>query len=267
MTIRPFRVAIDGRATSGWQRNGEPGAPVVVLVHGLHGHSNQWLDLTQFLPASWTLIAFDLRGHGASAHRGPYDLQAYVTDVLAVAAARGLEDMHLVGTSFGGSIASAAAARCPQRVHSVTAIGSARVTGGGKDTEAVIAAVHKYGVERFFRFTTARFTLPPGTPHKLIDETAVASADGRDIATVSAVFRGAWGTDIGPLAARVCCPCLVVNGELDATCPPSAGADLARALRVVPQIVAGAGHLAIRERPEEIAHMLTLHVRQTEDAR
>jgi pimeloyl-ACP methyl ester carboxylesterase len=97
---------------------------------------------------------------------------------------------------------------------------------------------------------------------------AIAAASAaRDADTVEAVFRGAWGTDIGALAHAVRCPALVLNGALDLTCPPAAGAELAAALGVTPQVVSGVGHLAIYEHPQAIAELLIRHISRTEDDR
>lgn len=264
--LTPFQTNPDGRCTAGWYREGKSGGPTIIAIHGIHGCADNWSHIAELMPPAWTFIALDLRGHGKSSRRGPYDVRAYAEDVLSVATAFRARDLHMVGTSFGGSIACVVAAENPAWVRSLVAVGSARVTGGGRDADTVVDDLHRYGVNRFFAFTTQRYTLTPTAPPHMVETIAATAAD-RDPGTVEAVFRAAWGTDIGPIARRVRCPSLVLNGELDLTCPPAAGAQLAAALGVQPHVVGGVGHLAVYEHPEAIAAPVVQHIRSAEEDR
>lgn len=104
-------------------------APLLILVHRFRGERAEWDGLTARLAAAkrrYTVLAFDLRGHGSSRSAsgktqldwgtmGSKDIPAFVTDVHAAmryAAERSKNDaarVVLVGSSLGGAIAARAA--------------------------------------------------------------------------------------------------------------------------------------------------------------
>jgi pimeloyl-ACP methyl ester carboxylesterase len=103
------------------QRSPAPGDGVL-LLHGLAGHSGEWTRVVQRMSAC-DAIALDLRGHRRS-ERFASDLspEAFCSDVIAVIAATGHEQVHLVGQSFGGHIAFLVASWHPESVASLTVI-------------------------------------------------------------------------------------------------------------------------------------------------
>jgi pimeloyl-ACP methyl ester carboxylesterase len=92
--------------------------PPVVLVHGLAGNVSYWIPQLDHLRRSRRAIAVDLRAHGASdpPADGDYTLDAFVSDVAAVADALALSTFVLVGHSFGAGVVGEYAGRYPDRV-------------------------------------------------------------------------------------------------------------------------------------------------------
>ena len=65
---------------------GEP----IVLIHGITGSSDTWLDVIPGLAERYSVIAPDLLGHGQSAKpRGHYSLGAYESGMRDLLAALG----------------------------------------------------------------------------------------------------------------------------------------------------------------------------------
>lgn len=98
---------------------GAPGAPAVVLVHGVASSWHSWEALLrdERLVGRFRLVAFDLRGHGEHAapltaaqwgsHPGPTG-DLWSQDLDAVLEAVGARDgAHLVGLSFGSTVVQA----------------------------------------------------------------------------------------------------------------------------------------------------------------
>ena len=86
---------------------GVPGAPVVMMVHGLTQQAHVFDVVAKRLSVRHHVYALDVRGRGET-EWGPadgYHLANYVADLEAVRAALGIERMALVGTSMGGMIA------------------------------------------------------------------------------------------------------------------------------------------------------------------
>lgn len=101
-------------AAEAWGRADDP---VVLLLHGGGQTRHAWGGTGEALAAAgWRAIAFDLRGHGDSewAEDGDYSIEAYVADIVAVAAGLA-RPPALVGASLGGlaSLLAAGEAGCP----------------------------------------------------------------------------------------------------------------------------------------------------------
>lgn len=97
--------------------------PCLVYLHGLvmDNLSSGYFTFAQTLSESHTLLLYDLRGHGKSdvAHRG-YRVSDHAEELFKLLSALALEGpLHLIGSSFGGSIAMECAQRYPERVRSV----------------------------------------------------------------------------------------------------------------------------------------------------
>lgn len=85
---------------------GDPDAPVVVLVHGWTCAWQFWTLQIQHLMADHRVVAYDLRGHGASegSHEGEWSMEAFAADldaVLEVASPDG-RPVTVCGHSLGG---------------------------------------------------------------------------------------------------------------------------------------------------------------------
>lgn len=101
---------------------GEDG-PRVVMVHGrsqggLAGGADEFIHQRPLADAGWHLVLPDRPGHGQTPSRGPEDMEV---DGVWVAELLG-DGAHLVGHSFGGCVALAAAAQRPEAVTSLTLI-------------------------------------------------------------------------------------------------------------------------------------------------
>lgn len=103
---------------------GEIGRPAVVLLHGGSAHAHWWDFFAAGLVDRYRLIAPDLRGHGDSdwAHRERYGLEVHVQDVLTLIDRIEPHRVALVGHSFGGLVAVAAAAALGRRLAALAVI-------------------------------------------------------------------------------------------------------------------------------------------------
>src|ERR671923_1439006 len=80
--------------------------PVVLMIHGITGTSEQWNDVFPMLAERYTVVAPDLLGHGRSAKpRGDYSLGAYAVGIRDLMIALGHHRVTVVGHSLGGGIA------------------------------------------------------------------------------------------------------------------------------------------------------------------
>ena len=121
-----------GRGELAALRFGDPDGPKLLALHG-------WLDnAASFVPLAASLegfdvVALDLPGHGASAHRAAgydYVYVDWLHDVLDALDALGWERAHLLGHSMGATLASTLAAAAPERVAKLALIEGLGPLGG-----------------------------------------------------------------------------------------------------------------------------------------
>jgi pimeloyl-ACP methyl ester carboxylesterase len=80
--------------------------PVLLLIHGIAGTSEQWADVAPVLAERFTVVAPDLLGHGESAKpQGDYSLGAYAAGMRDLLIALGHRRATVVGHSLGGGVA------------------------------------------------------------------------------------------------------------------------------------------------------------------
>src|SRR5687767_5358324 len=105
-------------------RGGTPGGPRLLCLHGWLDNAASFAPLAPFL-ARFDLVALDLPGHGASAHRAAgydYAFVDWIHDALDAMDALGWDAADWLGHSMGGAIACAVAASAPERVRRLALI-------------------------------------------------------------------------------------------------------------------------------------------------
>jgi pimeloyl-ACP methyl ester carboxylesterase len=118
-------VPVDGRAVNAIDV-GE--GPVVVLVHGLSGNWQNWLEVVPALiGAGHRVIAFDLPGFGYSEMPAePISIPGYARTIDAVVDALGVAGpAAFVGSSMGGFITAEMAISHPERVERLVLVSAA----------------------------------------------------------------------------------------------------------------------------------------------
>lgn len=97
-----------------WDAQDDVGTPVVLLP-GTGSTAGDWDVVAHALRARRTVLAVDLRGHGASAWPGEYSIELMARDVVGLLP-RLAPRVDLVGHSLGGLVALDAASRVPGAV-------------------------------------------------------------------------------------------------------------------------------------------------------
>ena len=107
---------------------GPPGAPVVVLLHGLGATADlNWFPSYRPLSAHYRVIAMDHRGHGGGkrSHR-VFRLEDCADDVVELADALGVQRFIPVGYSMGGPVAQLVWKRHRSRIDGLVLCATAR---------------------------------------------------------------------------------------------------------------------------------------------
>lgn len=110
---RQPNLAVSVRRTA----SATPGAPPVLLVHGMGGDHSTWRRLSRTLAeAGRGTIAVDLRGHGRSGHASRYGLDDFGDDLASVLDVAGAGRVDVIAHSLGAHSALRLAMKHPGRV-------------------------------------------------------------------------------------------------------------------------------------------------------
>lgn len=113
LTLRPAlppgrEVVLPGRGSTFVREvAGPPGAPTVVLLHGLGATADlNWFQAFPALQEHFHVVAPDLRGHGRGPRSAsPFTLEDAADDIAALVDVMGIESFIAIGYSMGGAIA------------------------------------------------------------------------------------------------------------------------------------------------------------------
>ena len=90
--------------------------PPLVVLHGLLGSLDNWATFAKGQAGKCTVLAMDLRNHGASPHVAGMSYRDMVADVIEVLDTLGIHSCDLMGHSMGGKVAMQLALQHPARV-------------------------------------------------------------------------------------------------------------------------------------------------------
>ena len=239
--------------------------PAVVLVHGLAGQWQNWLENIPRLAQERRVVALDLPGFGLSempAER--ISIPGYGRVVDALCERLELEHVALVGNSMGGFIASEVAIQFPERAErlvlvSAAGISNASVLRAPALTAGRIATV----ITTHTAARHERLARRPMTRHAAL--AIVARYPGRLKADLvyegflkgagkpgfDDAFRACLEYDFRERLPEIGCPTLIVWGENDSILPVR---DAQEFERLIPDsrklVMEETGHIPQAERPD-----------------
>ncbi|HEX2967879.1 MAG TPA: alpha/beta fold hydrolase [Bacteroidales bacterium] len=88
--------------------------PVLVILHGLFGSSDNWTTIAKNLSDDFTVILPDQRNHGQSPHSGIHDYESMSEDLHELVTSLSISKFFLAGHSMGGKTAIAFALKWPE---------------------------------------------------------------------------------------------------------------------------------------------------------
>lgn len=215
-----------------------PGRTPVVLVHGLGGSSHAVAPLARRLAREVPVYAPDLPGFGLSeAPQGAPDVAALADYLHAWLDAEGLRRVSLVARTLGGHVATALAARAPDRIARLVLI------------EPIVGGPRSLARSARQLLSDATRERPRGRV-RLDDDEGI----GQGLARLGRMARFATRRSLADELPRVTAPILIVGGARDAEAARrevDESAQLAPAARVIE--VPGDGHLLDERAPEVLA--------------
>jgi pimeloyl-ACP methyl ester carboxylesterase len=248
LEIRGLRIAVE-RSGSG---------PGVLFVHGGGSDRREWRPQVEGLRDSFTTVAWDAPGCGRSDDPAESFRMPDYADCLAEVVARlGLGCPHVVGLSFGGTLALELYRRHGDLPRSLVLVSAYAGWAGSLPADALRERLEG---------TLRESALPPRelaqrwlpglltehAPPEVVAELRVVMSDVHP-AGMRTMARAMAEADLRDVLPRIRVPTLLVHGEEDRRLPRSVAEELASQIpgaRLV--VVPGAGHLLNLEAAERL---------------
>jgi 3-oxoadipate enol-lactonase len=236
---------------------GEP----VLLIHGLGSSTRDWSPQIDALSKQFTVVAFDVRGHGRSSKpRGRYTVPLFTEDTIALIRELSLGPVHVVGISMGGMIAFQLAVTAPELVRSLVIVNSGpamlvRTFAERMMIVSRIAIVRLMGMRKMGDVLAAR--LLPKPEHDALRAAFIERWAGNDSRAYLSSLKALVNWSVADRLAGIGCPVLVLTADHDYT-PVAAKEAYLRHLRhgelaVIPDT----RHFMTVEAPEAVNAVLT----------
>ena len=232
MKVEQRSVAVRGIDMAYAEWGGEH-ATTVLLAHATGFHGRCWDGVVRELGDGVRVLAPDLRGHGRTTKRGPYDWREFGADVTAFVEALDLTGLVAAGHSMGGHSIVQAAGRQPDRFRKLLLVDPVIMDPdqyAGRDPRFTAASAAEHPVARrrnawasvdamFARFEDRqpfrlwqREVLMDYCRHGL-----VADGDGFVLAcpplVEASIYLGSAGRDISDIIATLPHPTVVLRGQ------------------------------------------------------
>ncbi|EGP06924.1 3-oxoadipate enol-lactonase [Afipia clevelandensis] len=96
---------------------GRDGGPTIMLSNSLGATMQMWEPQMAALTKLYRVVRYDRRGHGKSGvPKGPYSMERFGKDVLAILDDLNIEKIHWCGLSMGGMVGQWLGANAPERI-------------------------------------------------------------------------------------------------------------------------------------------------------
>lgn len=260
MTIHAPDPAGTARLTAGGIWIDDRGAgDAVLLIAGLGDPAEAWELQLADLSATHRVVAFDNRGVGRSTPPvGDLSVASMAADAVAVLDDVGVATAHVVGFSGGSVVAQELAIRHPDRLESLTLVG----TWAGPDPHllamvdawawmADAAPSERAFYEAFFVWVYSARAHANGFVEALVDE-ALAFPHPQSSTSFLAQLTAFRSHDARDRLGRIAVPTLVVAGGQDIICPPRLGRAVAETIPDARFVVLDdEAHQPFQESPDE----------------
>ena len=244
---------------------GPSDGPALVFINSLGSDFRIWQEVVPAFAEDFRVVLYDKRGHGLSdAPPAPYTIDEHADDLLGLLDLLGIERFSLIGLSVGGLISQRLAARCPERIQTITLCCTAAKIGTPELWAERIAGVESGGIEPLADNVMQRWFTPLFREQRPADwvgwRNMMVRTPAHGYAGTCAAIRDA---DLRPDAGRIAVPTLCVAGDQDGSTPADVvkgTADLIPGARFA--LIDGAGHIPCIEKPAVLSTLIKAHLQE-----
>jgi len=238
----PINVEVTGRES----------APVLMLSNSLGTNLHMWDDQISEWSRHYRVVRYDRRGHGKSGvPKGPYSMERFGRDVLAILDALKIVKVNWCGLSMGGMVGQWLGANAPDRIEKLI-LSNTNFNYADKSPwndrikfvqEKGLAALVDPNMERWF---TKGFRERAPQAITTMKENFLATNPVGYIASCEAIRD----MDFTASNSRITAPTLVIVGKQDPATPPSAGEAIVKQIKGAKLAAIDAAHIANIEQPK-----------------
>ncbi|MFZ0844748.1 MAG: 3-oxoadipate enol-lactonase [Pseudolabrys sp.] len=238
----PINVEVAGNET----------APVLMLSNSLGTNLHMWDDQMAEWTKHYRVVRYDRRGHGKSGvPKGPYSMERFGRDVLAIADGLKIKKFNWCGLSMGGMVGQWLGANAPERLEKlILSNTNFHYADKGPWNERIkfvrekgLAQLVDPNMERWFT-KGFRERAPQSIAH--MKEIFLSTNPEGYVACCEAI-RDMDFTASNP---RITAPTLVIVGSQDPATPPAAGEAIAKQIKGAKLAALDAAHIANIELPK-----------------
>ncbi|MEI2302252.1 alpha/beta fold hydrolase [Ensifer sp. MJa1] len=248
-----------GEVTINYRIDGD-GEPLV-CIHGVGSYLEAWSAVVERLKDRFTILTFDLRGHGQSSRlKGRYEIDDFVNETLALADRAGFATFNLAGFSLGGLIAQRLALTHLSRLRRLILLSTvAGRTPGERERVLERLAALRAGTPADHHNASLSRWLTEGFQES--NPELIARLRSRDAENdpdcYASAYRVLAETDFGGFLDQIRCPTLIATGEDDAGSNPRMARYMheripGSELRILP----GLRHSILIEAPDVVAGLM-----------
>ena len=196
---------------------GEP----VLLIHGLGSSTEDWDPQVDALAGEFTVITYDVRGHGKTAKPdGKYTVPQFSDDAARLIRHLALGPVHVMGLSMGGMIGFQLAVDHPELVRSLIIVNSGpeMIVRTWRERVAILQRrliVRMMGMRKMGEVLAGR--LLPAPEHGALRATFADRWARNDKGAYLRALSALVGWSVMARLPSITCPVLVVSGDLDYT--------------------------------------------------
>jgi abhydrolase domain-containing protein 6 len=237
--------------------------PVLLLLHGFGADADCWLRLVPLLRPQFSFLIPDLPGFGRSAPPGDleFGIEAQAERLTRFLDTLGIDHCIVVGNSMGGYLATALAARQPDRVRALWLLAplGVRSVSPGQYLDRIDSGDLDYlqisSVRQFReKIVPSMFTTRLHVPGPLLRDLANTAISLNEVMPRMLHEVRFESEPLEAIAARVQCPVLIQWGQDDKVVNPAGLSVLAKAFAdSTAALTSQCGHLPMLERPRESA--------------
>jgi pimeloyl-ACP methyl ester carboxylesterase len=227
-------------------QEGAKGKETLVFIHGAGGSRTSWRYQADYFSKAFNVIIMELPGHGAAQGQGAQEIKGYALWIKGALDELRVSRPFVIGHSMGGAIAMELAIRFPVLPKGLVLAS----TGARLRTLPAILD----GIEKAF----------PETVRMICERSFAQHASQKEMQTTETemlknpphLLQGDFSAcdrfDIMDQVQTIDSPTLVVCGDQDALTPPKYSRYLAERIAGAQlEIIKGAGHMVMVEKPEE----------------